>query len=109
MPQLHGSARVPNVGLYKDDQGRMARRSCTTNTCAGGRDSIPGRDSGASRLQANSDFDVFNLDDVDAAFAPQRFATLRYQQNVQLAGGGCWRPGQPLLIVVLGCTYPPPR
>lgn len=32
-----------------------------------------------------SDFDVFNLDDVDAAFGPQ-FTTLRYQQDVALEG-----------------------
>ncbi|GAB4814627.1 hypothetical protein N2152v2_001673 [Parachlorella kessleri] len=38
--------------------------------------------------QAVSDFDVYNLDDVDAAFSPQRFTTLRYQQNVQLSGKG---------------------
>lgn len=44
-------------------------------------------------LQASSAFDVFNLDDVDAAFGKQ-FTTLRYQQNAQLTGaptlfGGC--------------------
>ena len=33
-------------------------------------------------LQASSDFDVFNLDDVDAAFA--LFQPLRYQQNIAL-------------------------
>lgn len=37
--------------------------------------------------QATSDFDAFNLDDVDAAFSPERFTTLRYQQNVTLTGG----------------------
>lgn len=36
--------------------------------------------------QAQADFDVFNLDDVDAAFA--RVTPLRYQQNMALSGKG---------------------
>ena len=41
--------------------------------------------------QACSDFSAFSLDDVDAAFSPQRFTTLRYQQDVALTGG--WAGG----------------
>lgn len=37
-------------------------------------------------MQASSDFDTFNLDDVDAAFALVQ--PLRYQQNLALRCGG---------------------
>lgn len=38
-----------------------------------------------AHAQAQADFDVFNLDDVDAAFA--RVTPLRYQQNMALRCG----------------------
>lgn len=49
----------------------------------------------------DEDFDVWNLDDVDAAFNEERFEQLKYSQHVRLTGRGAGIELTPYYILLL--------
>ncbi len=49
----------------------------------------------------DEDFDVWNLDDVDAAFNEERFEQLKYSQHVRLTGRGAGIELTPYYMLLL--------